>query len=208
MSIIRRILDKVGHADSQRKSTRTVLRNEGRMITNGWDRYAREWRLEASRFKHGVQVKYLGDEWTAEAAQYGLGPDVVADFSGFINHSLLDPHLPPGAAEALEIGPGGRLTALLLPRTKLLHLVESSEAMLQQLKKRFAGVSNAKYYHTDGLTLPALKPCSLDYVIAFDVFVHFEPRLIFWYLRQIVSLLKVGGTGIIHYANAMTPISG
>jgi SAM-dependent methyltransferase len=136
-----------------------------------------------------------------------LAPDVVKDFFGYINQNMLDPYLPPNAGEGLEIGPGGgRVTALLVPRTELLYLADASEAMLQHLKKRFAAVSNLKYYHTDGVTLPPLKPSSLDYVIAFDVFVHFEPRLIFWYLRQIVSLLKVGGTGIIHYGNALTPL--
>jgi hypothetical protein len=56
------------------------------------------------------------------------------------------------------------------------------------------------------MTLPALRPGSLDYVTAFDVFVHFEARLIYWYLRQMTNLLKPGGTGIIHYANVLTPI--
>jgi SAM-dependent methyltransferase len=56
------------------------------------------------------------------------------------------------------------------------------------------------------MSLPALPKGTLDYVVAFDVFVHFEPRLVYWYLRQIRDLLKPGGIGVIHYANALTPI--
>src|SRR5262249_49311142 len=58
----------------------------------------------------------------------------------------------------------------------------------------------------DGSTLPPLHSASLDFVFAFDVFVHFEPRLVYWYLRQAVPLLKDGGVGIIHYSNALTAI--
>jgi hypothetical protein len=76
--------------------------------------------------------------------------------------------------------------------------------MLGHLKQRFLGASNLRYYHIDGMTLPQLRPASLDYVIAFDVFVHFEPRMIYWYLRQVADLLAPGGTGIIHYANIST----
>ena len=131
----------------------------------------------------------------------------MANFDEYITEHLLNPYLSHFSTEGLEIGPGGgRLTVLLVPRTKELYLVESSKTMLKHLKQRFARIPNVHYYHIDGMNLPELPPESLDYVIAFDVFVHFEPRLIYWYLRQIVQLLKPGGTGIIHYANFLTPI--
>jgi SAM-dependent methyltransferase len=184
---------------------------EPQMIATGWDRYAKEWKRAGFRVLPGHSVQYLGDEWTAEDAlanvttTYGLDPNTVAIFDDYINKHLLSPFLPSCATEGLEIGPGGgRLTALLVPRTKLLHLADSSEAMLGHLKQRFLGVANLRYYHIDGMTLPTLRPASLDYVIAFDVFVHFEPRMIYWFLRQIAHLLAPGGTGIIHYANIST----
>jgi len=183
------------------------------MIAIGWDKYAREWKPDKFPILPGYHVRYLGDEWTAEdvraggATTYDLASDVVANFGEYINKHLLSPYLPSVATEGLEIGPGGgRLTAMLVSRTRVLHLADASEAMLQHLKQRFAGVSNLHYYHTDGMTLPTLPPKSLDYVISFDVFVHFEPRLVYWYLRQIAHLLKPGGTGIVHYANVLPPI--
>ena len=182
------------------------------MIALGWDKYAREWKPGKFSILPGHRVHYLGDEWTAEdvsagGTTYGLAPDVVANFEDHITTQLLNPYLPSFAEEGLEIGPGGgRLTALLAPRTKVLHVADPSEAMLRHLSRRFAGMPSVRYYHTDAMTLPALRPESLDYVIAFDVFVHFDPRLVYWYLHQIRDLLKPGGMGIIHYANVLTPI--
>jgi SAM-dependent methyltransferase len=188
MELLQRIRNKVGS-----------LPNEVRMLANGWDQYAKNWSNTVWR----RPVRYIGDEWTVNEC-YGLSPDIV-DFPKYITNQLLDPYLPKMAEEGMEIGPGGgRLTALLIERTKRLHVVDSSENMLKVLKTRFATNHNLIYHHGDGATLPPLPINSLDYVIAFDVFVHFEPRLILWYLKQIVPLLKTGGVGIIHYANALT----
>ena len=77
--------------------------------------------------------------------------------------------------------------------------------MLGKLRARFAGDAGRVCHHADGLPPPPLPEASLDYVAAFDVFVHYEPRLIYWYLRQIARLLKPGGVGIIHYSNILSP---
>lgn len=183
------------------------------MIASGWEQYAQTWQASKFPVLSGHQVKYIGDEWTAEEAipenstNYGLPPEVVQHFDAYMTQKLLDPYLPSSAVEGMEIGPGGgRFTQLLLPRTQVLHVVDSSETMLQHLRTRFADVPALRYHHTDGMSLPSLTPASLDYVFAFDVFVHFEPRLFFWYLRQIAVLLKPGGIGIIHYANLLTTL--
>lgn len=185
--------------------------SEPDLIAQGWDDYARRWQPGATPVLPGGVVEYLGDEWTSEDAQgrgteYGLAPDVLHAFGAYLQDRLLDRYLPRSAHQGLEIGPGGgRLTQLLLPRTDVLHVLEASDAMLQHLRRRFGREPGLRYHRGDGMTVPALLPRSLDYVIAFDVFVHFEPRLVFWYLRQIVPLLKAGGTGIVHYANVLTP---
>lgn len=196
----------------RRKVNRVHIPDEPQVISSGWNKYAREWEPTKFRVLPGHDVRYLGDEWTAEdvsagGTTYGLTLDEIANLGEYINMRLLNPYLPSSAEGGLEIGPGGgRLTAMLVPRTKTLHLADASKAMLQHLKLRFADMHNLRYYHTDGMNLPVFQPGSLDYVIAFDVFVHFEARLIYWYLRQIAPLLKPGGTGIIHYANVLTPI--
>ena len=160
-----------------------------------------------------VRVQYPGDEWTAAehvdlgGHAYGLSTEAVANFDDYIRENLLDPYLPSRPKVGSEIGPGGgRLTKLLLPRTGTLHAAEPSKALLRHLERRFAGATNLCLHQTDGMTLPPLPPASLDYDFAFDVFIHFEPRLVYWYLRQVESFLRPEGTGILNYANVLSPI--
>lgn len=193
---------------------RAVPPAEPELIAAGWDRYAEAWQTNKPKVLPGHRLDHLGDEWTAEddsagdTTTYGLPREAVAAFDDYLERGLLAPHLPARAGQGLEIGPGGgRVTALLLKRTDVLHLAEPSPTMIKLLQKRFAGEGRLRYHnHTDGKTLPALPAGSLDYALAFDVFVHFEPRLVFWYLRQIAGLLKPGGTGVVHYSNVLTPV--
>ena len=187
--------------------------NEPAMIARGWNNYAKDWKSRKFPVSPGHEVQHLGDEWTAEddvsgsSPTYGLPPEEVDRFDAYISEGLLDPYLPAHAEAGLEIGPGGgRLTKLLLSRTDVLHAADASAAMLAHLRERFGGTSRLHMHRIDGKTLPPLAASSLDFVFAFDVFVHFEPRLVYWYLRQAVPLLKPGGVGIIHYSNALTAI--
>lgn len=186
--------------------------DEPEMIARGWDQYARNWDPTQFRILPEGNVRHLGDEWTSEdpgegATNYGLPALSAHRFSALITEKLFDVHLPKVNDEGLEVGSGGgRITALLLPRTKLLHVAEPSVEMLQKLKARFSGTPSLRMHHTDGVTLPTLTPSSLDFVVSFDVFVHFEPRLIFWYLRQMRTLLRPGGVGVIHYSDVLSPI--
>lgn len=182
------------------------------LLTTGWEAYWRDWHRDIVEPLPGLNPQHPGDEWTVENAgdgssPYGIDAGTARNFDAYIRAHVLDPYLPYRASEGLEIGPGGgRLSALLAPRTEILHLVEPSESMLLYLKKRFLDVSCMRYYFCDGFTLPMLTPMSLDFAISWDVFVHFEPRLIYWYLKQIKGLLRPGGVGIIHYANIATQL--
>lgn len=194
------------------KTDPRTAEGEPELIARGWDTYAKEWDPGLFRVLPGSEVEHLGDEWTAEDSSrggtaYGITADDVARFSAIVNRDILDRYLPRPSREGLEIGPGGgRFTSLLLPRADLLHVADPSSAMLKRLKKRFAGEKSLHMYQTDGMTLPAIGAGRLDFAASFDVFVHFEPRLVFWYLRQIQDLLRSGGIGLIHYSNVLTPI--
>jgi SAM-dependent methyltransferase len=183
------------------------------LLVEGWDEYARNWRPADYKVMPGHEVKHLGDEWTAEDVRnthyttYGLPAEVLNRFSDYLREQLIEPYLYPECAAGMEIGPGGgRITALLLPRTHELHLVDISDAMLQHVRDRFPNHHALRYHVNDGKSLPNLPPDSLDYVFSFDVFVHFESRLIYWYVKQIAELLKPGGVGVIHYSNVTTAL--
>src|SRR5215510_13078948 len=127
-------------------TVRRRVDGEPQMIARGWDNYARAWEPSKLPVLPGHPVEHLGDEWAAEdsaagGTTYGLDEDAVPRFSKLLKEQVLDPYLPPHASEGLEIGPGGgRLTALLLSRTEILHAADPSGAMLKRLKARFAGV--------------------------------------------------------------------
>lgn len=131
MELIRMMLGKI-QSFWRRAFTNNHV-SEPEMIAIGWDKYAREWQSDKFPIVSGSHVEYLGDEWTVEdvsegGTTYGLPPDVIENFNAYLTEHLLNPYVP-SATEGLEIGPGGgRLTALLAPRTNVLHLVDSSTA--------------------------------------------------------------------------------
>jgi SAM-dependent methyltransferase len=185
---------------------------EVRTLHDGWSDYARAWNLADARSVGGEGVRFLGDEWTQENVEitggtsYGLPEEKARSLREHLKSSLVDPFLPRAPSEGLEIGPGGgRATEVLLPKARVLHLLDSVE-MLDHLRRRFPDAASLRYHPMDGRTLPDLPGESLDFVFSFDTFVHFEPRLTYWYLKQMVPLLLPGGIGIVHYSDVLTPI--
>ena len=183
-----------------------------RHLVQDWDEYARRWNADDKRSSHNIppshRLDFLGDEWSGEgsrekATNYGLPPAVTVDFSSYIDNAVLSPYLPRGSAlVGMEIGPGGgRFTRLLLDHSAVIHAVESSAEMGEHIHRRFPHERRLVLHHNDGMTLPDLEPESLDFGVAIDVCVHFEPRRVYHHFRQLARLLKVGGIGIIHHAN-------
>ncbi len=176
---------------------------ESKRIASGWNDYANEWNPEQFEVFEGFQVKFLGDEWTGEtsprvSATYGLTPEDAQELLPRLYSRWLEPHIK---GQICEIGPGGgRLTEWLL-RLGPVIAVDASAQMLRHLRKRFSHEPRLSFLLGDGKHL-ALPPASVDAVVSFDVFVHFEPRLVYYYLRQLFQILRPGGVALIHYSNA------
>ncbi len=193
-----------------------------RRTTNreGWNRYAETWHdarrsaalADVSPADH-TRVAHLGDEWSLmEETRFPYG--IPAGFEGprglarYLETRLLQPNLPERLdLTILELGPGGgRVTELLLPRAARLYAVDVSESMLEHLTTRFAGDARITPVVTDGARLSGVPLDSIEAFVSFDACVHMEPHEIFNYLRELQPLLRRGAVGILHAADATTPI--
>lgn len=185
----------------------------------GWDQYAANWDQNKQQSSvpglavadHG-QLDLLGDEWNlmCKSIKYPYGIDCFSneEFKEYIWKNLLELYLPRNNdLSIMEIGPGGgRITQMLLPRTRELYAVDISKEMLAQLKKKFSNNEKVKYIMTDGNSISGIPENSLDCMVTFDCFVHVEPHEIYRYLEITKDLLKDGGIGIIHFSDMETEI--
>jgi ubiquinone/menaquinone biosynthesis C-methylase UbiE len=151
----------------------------------GWDTYAESW--ESSVRKVGMQ--YLGDEWGS------------SDLTNAIIHQYVKPHLQADAI-VLEIGCGsGKFSEKLASLCKLLICSDVSEKMLERAKHRLQGMTNIHFEKLNGLDLHQWASESVNFVFAFDCFVHIEIEDTYCYLQEIKRVLTPGGVGLLHFAN-------
>lgn len=184
----------------------------------GWDDYARNWDdarhsgdIPDLAVDRAADAQHLGDEWSLmedTPFPYGVDARSVRSFAEHIDGRMLAPFLPADKdISVMEIGPGGgRITALLLPRSRQLYAVDVSAAMLERVQRRFAGDSRIVPVLTDGTQIAGIPSGTLDAVVTFDAFVHLEPWEIFRYLEIVRTLLRDGGIGIVHFSDVETPI--
>jgi ubiquinone/menaquinone biosynthesis C-methylase UbiE len=133
-----------------------------------------------------------GEEWTPSVAwKQALVNDVLCRY------------IEPGGT-VLEVGPGaGRWTEVLQAMATRLMVVDLSPTCIGLCQQRFAGSANVEFYVNDGRTLPAVASESVDYIWSFDVFVHIAAPDIERYLQEFARVLRRGGRGVVHHANAL-----
>lgn len=96
--------------------------------------------------------------------------------------------------DVLEVGPGdGVWTDLIIPKAKILTLLDQSIEMLNRAQERLKDVPNISFVHSDFLTYTPEK--SFDLIFAIRCFEYFEDKDIA--LKQLSSLLKSGGKVMI-----------
>ncbi|MBA0125065.1 class I SAM-dependent methyltransferase [Haloechinothrix sp. YIM 98757] len=129
-----------------------------------------------------------GEEWTPSAEwRQSLVDDVLV------------PALPQDA-DALEIGPGaGRWSGELQPRVRSLVLADISPAAIDLCRERFAACDNVSFAVNDGQHLPAVPRESVDFVWAFDVFLHIAPLDQRAYVSELARVMRPGAVGVIHH---------
>ena len=165
-----------------------------------WDWYSERWEDEGWRdaFWAGLaldrdRLEVLGDEWADRS-------DVQEIFDEFIA-----PYLSPERHVA-EIGPGGgRLARLTAPRAASLVLLDISPQMLARCREVLRDRTNVRYVLLEGLSFPEDLSGRIDFVYAFDVYVHFDMHSLWRHLQGIERLLRPGGNALIHTANLTAP---
>ena len=100
----------------------------------------------------------------------------------------------------LEIGPGaGRWSEALQKISSRLILVDLSQKCIELCKKRFSKYNNVEFFVNDGRSLDFIPEGTIDFIWAFDVFVHVNPNDTESYIKEFERVLKTGGRGIVHH---------
>ena len=166
-----------------------------------WDSYSKNWDKKTAYIEdpnitdeeRESYLKHLGDEW-------GTTADIQ-----YITETFIYPYITQDSS-VMEIGPGGgRMASKIVDRVNELYCVDVSIEMLKRVKSVLSSYSNVKYVLLkEPESLTALN-IQLDYIFAFDVFVHLDLHLIWRYLKVIEILLKKSGVAFIHTTNLKAP---
>ena len=106
-----------------------------------------------------------------------------------------------------EIGVGGgRIAARVARRVGMLYCFDLSAGMLGKARAALAGFDNTRFVLLKRPTCPPNLLASLDFVYAFDVFVHFDLHTTWEHVRLMRDMLKPGGKALVHVANLKAPL--
>lgn len=155
--------------------------------------------VEANRRKWNTYdwAHSRGEEWTLDAGRYSrLDPQQWK--SSLVDGMMLN--YIKEHSSILEIGPGGgRWTETLQRIANRLVISDISQTCLDICEERFRLCSNIEYNLIEK-GLDFLASDSVDYVWAYDVFVHINPTDIEAYIIDIGRVMRLDGYAIIHHA--------
>lgn len=168
-----------------------------------WNRYARSWNYmkrviplencEVSVSERGSYLKNLGDEWGR-----------LSDIEEIVAH-YIDPFVSPESVVG-EIGSGGgRIALRVAPKVGQFYCFDISAEMLKKAKAALSASANATYVLLTETVLPSSLKGQLDFIYAFDVFVHLDLHTLWKYFQEIAGVLKSGGRAFIHTTNLRAP---
>jgi SAM-dependent methyltransferase len=164
-----------------------------------WSGYSEQWDDPSFRAQNAEgsldpdAYEVLGEEWGE-----------IDDVEALIAEWIL-PHLQPNS-RAAEIGSGGgRVARRVAPKVQRLYCLDNAPDMLRRLT---AALKDEPALVPVLLTAPALPEelaGSLDFIYAFDVFVHFDLHLLWKYAQEMAKTLKPGGLALFHTSNLTAP---
>lgn len=138
----------------------------------------------------------------AAVALYSLGSAEILDrataeiAARLDEWRLLNPHMT-----ALDIGCGiGRLEVALAPRLRTMTGIDVSVGMIEEARRRCAGLANVEFAVCDGVSLAALAGHRFDLILAVDAFPYLvaaDPVLAERHIADAAQLLAPGGALVI-----------
>jgi SAM-dependent methyltransferase len=139
-----------------------------------------------------------GEEWTEDVRRFrGMDPEQWR--SRLVQEAMVK-YAPQGGT-ILEIGPGaGRWTEKLRELAGRLILADLSQTCLDLCRERLGDDPAVEYVLTDGRSLPEIGDGSVDFIWAYDVFIHINPTDTDRYLSEFARVMKAGGYASIHHA--------
>jgi SAM-dependent methyltransferase len=168
-----------------------------------WELYSREWddprfvsgqldpRLRSARDPGSFKV--LGEEWSARS-------DIDAVIDEFIA-----PYVS-GESDAAEIGVGGgRIALRVAPHVRSLVCMDISPRMLERARDALAACPNTEFRLLEESRLPADLDRTLDFIYAFDVFLHLDLHAMWRYVQDMSRALRPGGRALVHTLNLTAP---
>lgn len=104
-----------------------------------------------------------------------------------------------------EIGVGGgRMARRVAPRVRTMVCMDISSGMLRKAREAMAEADNTRFIRLKQPSCPPELRSALDFVYAFDVFVHFDLHATWRYVRLMAEMLKPGGKALVHVASLDT----
>jgi SAM-dependent methyltransferase len=166
-----------------------------------WDHYARSWsdlefreqQLDPGSNTDVSALKVLGEEW---ARVSDLDVAIAEFIEPFVN--------PQSVAAEIGVG-GGRVAVRVAPRVARLFCLDVSSQMLRRARAALANHSNTEFIRLSEPRLPRELAGQLDFVYAFDVFVHLDLHTVWTYIQEFSTALRPGGHALIHVANLTAP---
>jgi len=138
--------------------------------------------------------------WQEQGEEWTYSPEWKNSIVQYFIHRWI-----PSGSRILEIGPGaGRWTEYLIPRASEMHLVDLSQACLDECKKRFGDVPLVQFHLNNGSDLSCVADSSIDRIWSFDCFVHIDSPDVKCYVQDFARVLRSEGIGIIHHGSSGT----
>lgn len=142
-------------------------------------------------YNHRGWTKY---DWSKNGEEWNDSPEWRESIINLIIRKYIS------GGRILEIGPGaGKWSKYLLEIADKLILVDLTETSITLCRKHLNQSDKCEFHVNDGSRLNFIDSSSIDYLWAFDTFVHIAPKETANYLKEISRVLKPGATGVIHH---------